>query len=97
MEKIQVTRNISENLDLRLLAEIVQILENKIQKKDKENLDKFQIFEVSENKLICRQEVPEEIEEYTLKNRFQKIKIWAVQGTDKIMGRYWTIMFPEDY
>ena len=97
MEKIQVTKNVYENLDLRIVAEIIHLLKRKIRKSSEENLDKFQVFEVENNKMIRRQEEPEEVEEHILNDKFRKINIWAVQGVDKSQGRYWTIMFPEDY
>ena len=55
------------------------------------------MFEVEENKMIRRQEEPEEMEVHTLNDNFRKMNIWAVQGSDESQGRYWTIMFPEDY
>lgn len=97
MENIYMTKNIYENLDLRLVAEIVYLLKKKIRKNDEESLDKFQIFEVEDNKIIRRQEVPEEMEEHVLNDKFRKMKIWAVQGIDEKIGKYWTLMFPEDY
>lgn len=96
MENIYLTRNIKENLDLRMLTKIIEILREKI-RTDK-NIDYFQIFEVTEDTLINKQEVPEEKEEYKLNFKIQsKEKIWAVQGIDEIVGKYWTIMYPEEY
>lgn len=96
MENIYLTRNIKENLDLRILTKIMEILREKI-RTDK-NIDYFQIFEVTEDTLINKQEVPEEKKEYKLNFKIQsKEKIWAVQGIDEIVGKYWTIMYPEEY
>lgn len=96
MENIYLTRNIKENLDLRILTKIMEILREKI-RTDK-NIDYFQIFEVTEDTLINKQEVPEEKKEYKLNFKIQsKEKIWAVQGIDKIVGKYWTIMYPDEY
>ncbi len=96
MENIYLTRNIKENLDLRMLTKIIEILREKI-RTDK-NIDYFQIFEVTEDTLINKQEVPEEKKEYKLNFKIQsKEKIWAVQGIDEIVGKYWTIMYPEEY
>ncbi|WP_302821705.1 DUF960 family protein [Fusobacterium ulcerans] len=96
MENIYLTRNIKENLDLRILKKIMEILREKI-RTDK-NIDYFQIFEVTEDTLINKQEVPEEKKEYKLNFKIQsKEKIWAVQGIDEIVGKYWTIMYPEEY
>ncbi|MEQ3306508.1 DUF960 family protein [Fusobacterium varium] len=96
MENIYLTRNIKENLDLRILTKIMEILREKI-RTDK-NIDYFQIFEVTEDTLINKQEVPEEKKEYKLNFKIQsKEKIWAVQGIDEIVGKYWTIMYPDEY
>lgn len=96
MENIYLTRNIKENLDLRILTKIMEILREKI-RTDK-NIDYFQIFEVTEDTLINKQEVPEEKKEYKLNFKIQsKEKIWAVQGIDEVVGKYWTIMYPEEY
>ncbi|MDH6458061.1 hypothetical protein M2102_001696 [Fusobacterium sp. PH5-7] len=96
MENIYLTRNIRENLDLRILSKIMEILREKI--KTNKNMDYFQIFEISEDTLINKQEVPEEKKEYKLNFKIQsKEKIWAVQGIDEIVGKYWTIMYPEEY
>ena len=97
MENIYMTKNVYENLDLRIIAEVIHLLKRKIRKSSEENLDKFQVFEVEENKMIRRQEEPEEVEEHILNDKFRKMNIWAVQGNDESQGRYWTIMFPEDY
>ncbi|WP_462424702.1 DUF960 family protein [Fusobacterium ulcerans] len=96
MENIYLTRNIKENLDLRILTKIMEILREKI--RTDQNIDYFQIFEVTEDTLINKQEVPEEKKEYKLNFKIQsKEKIWAVQGIDEIVGKYWTIMYPEEY
>lgn len=96
MENIYLTRNVRENLDLRILAKIMEILREKI-RTDK-NMDYFQIFEIFEDTLINKQEVPEEKKEYELNFKVQsKEKIWAVQGIDETVGKYWTIMYPEEY
>lgn len=96
MENIYLTRNVRENLDLRILAKIMEILRKKI-RTDK-NMDYFQIFEMTEDTLINKQEVPEEKKEYKLKFEVQsKEKIWAVQGIDETVGKYWTIMYPDEY
>ena len=97
MENIYMTKNVYENLDLRIVAEVIHLLKRKIRKSSEENLDKFQVFEVENNKMIRRQEEPEEVEEHILNDKFRKMNIWAVQGSDEFQGRYWTIMFPEDY
>lgn len=96
MENIYLTRNIRENLDLRILSKIMEILREKI-RRDR-NIDYFQIFEIFEDTLINKQEVPEEKREYKLKFKVQsKEKIWAVQGIDETVGKYWTIMYPDEY
>ena len=96
MENIYLTRNIKENLDLRILTKIMEILREKI--RTDQNIDYFQIFEVTEDTLINKQEVPEEKKEYKLNFKIQsKEKIWAVQGIDEIVGKYWTIMYPNEY
>lgn len=97
MESIYMTKNVYENLDLRIVAEVIHLLKKKIRKSDEENLDTFQVFEIENNKMVRKQEIPEEIEEHTLNDKFKKMKIWAVQGMDESQGKYWTIMFPEDY
>lgn len=97
MQNIYFTRNIYENLDLRLFAAIKELLKIKILKTKKEDLDKFQIFEVQDNQLIHRQEQPEYSEKYDLIGSFKNAKVWAVQGIDEKIGKYWTLMFPEDY
>ena len=51
-----MTKNVYENLDLRIVAEVIHLLKRKIRKSSEENLDKFQIFEVENNKMIRRQE-----------------------------------------
>lgn len=96
MENIYLTRNIRENLDLRILSKIMEILREKI--RTNKNMDYFQIFEMTEDTLINKHEVPEEKKEYKLNFKVQsKEKIWAVQGIDEIVGKYWTIMYPEEY
>ena len=96
MENIYLTRNIKENLDLRVLTKIMEILREKI--RTDQNIDYFQIFEVTEVTLINKQEVPEEKKEYKLNFKIQsKEKIWAVQGIDEAVGKYWTIMYPDEY
>lgn len=96
MENIYLTRNVKENLDLRILAKIIEILREKI--RINKNMDYFQIFEMSEDTLINKQEIPEEKKEYKLNFKVQnKEKIWAVQGIDETVGEYWTIMYPEEY
>ena len=96
MENIYLTRNVRENLDLRILAKIMEILREKI--RTNKNMDYFQIFEMSEDTLINKQEVPEEKKEYKLNFKVQsKEKIWVVQGIDETVGEYWTIMYPEEY
>ena len=57
MENIYMTKNVYENLDLRIVAEVIHLLKRKIRKSSEENLDKFQVFEVEENKMIRRQEL----------------------------------------
>lgn len=96
MENIYLTRNVRENLDLRILAKIMEILREKI--RTNKNMDYFQIFEMTEDTLINKQEVPEEKKEYKLNFKVQREeKIWAVQGIDETVGEYWTIMYPEEY
>lgn len=96
MENIYLTRNIKENLDLRILTKIMEILREKI--RTDQNIDYFQIFEVTEDTLINKQEVPEEKKEYKLNFKIQsKEKIWVVQGIDEAAGKYWTIMYPDEY
>ena len=96
MENICLTRNIRENLDLRILSKIMEILREKI--RTNKNMDYFQIFEMVEDILVNKQEVPEEMKEYKLNFKIQsKEKIWAVQGIDETVGKYWTIMYPEEY
>lgn len=96
MENIYLTRNIRENLDLRILSKIMEILREKI--RTNKNMDYFQIFEMVEDILVNKQEVPEEMKEYKLNFKIQsKEKIWAVQGIDETVGKYWTIMYPEEY
>ena len=83
MENIYMTKNVYENLDLRIVAEVIHLLKRKIRKSSEENLDKFQVFEVENNKMIRRQEEPEEMEEHILNDKFGRMNIWAVQGSDK--------------
>lgn len=97
MENIYMTKNIYENLDLRLLTSITALLNNKILKSEKKEMDYLQIFEIKDNKLIHRQEEPEQSEEYILKGKFNDIKIWAVQNIDLDERTYWTVMFPSEY
>lgn len=97
MENIYMTRNVYENLDLRLLMSIGTLLNNKILKSEKKDIDYLQIFEIKDNKLIHRQEEPKRSEEYILKGKFNNVKIWAVQNTDLYKNTYWTIMLPEEY
>ena len=97
MEKIYMTRNISENLDLRILTSVMALLNNKVLKTKKEDMDYLQIFEINNNKLIHSQEQPKQSKEYNLAGHFKDIKVWAVRGEDEKSGEYWTIMFPEDY
>ena len=41
MENIYMTKNVYENLDLRIVAEVIHLLKTKIRKSSEENLDKF--------------------------------------------------------
>ena len=61
MESIYMTKNVYENLDLRIVAEVIHLLKKKIRKSDEENLDTFQVFEIENNKMVRKQEIPEEI------------------------------------
>ena len=97
MENIYITKHIEENLDLRLLIIVSILLEQKISKLPKENIDYLQIFEVKNNKLLHRQEVPEQSEEYILQGNFKNTKIWAVRNEDINFNETWKIMFPEEY
>ena len=97
MENLHITKGIGENLDLRLLITVSILLEEKISKLPKEDIDYLQIFEVKNNKLLHRQEVPEQSEEYILQGNFKNIKIWAVRNEDINFNETWKIMFPEEY
>ena len=97
VNEIYLTKSIKERLDLRLLIGITKLLKNKILNCKEEDLDYLQIFEVKNNRLIHRQEEPEKSEEYILNGKFNNAKVLAVQGMDREIGKYWTIMFPEDY
>lgn len=97
MENLHITKGIVENLDLRLLITVSILLEQKTSKLPKEDIDYLQIFEIKNNKLLHRQEVPEQSEVYILKGNFENIKIWAVRNEDINFNETWKIMFPEEY
>lgn len=97
MENLHITKGIWENLDLRLLITVSILLEQKISKLTKEDIDYLQIFEIKNNKLVHRQEVPEQSEEYILKGNFKNTKIWVVRNEDINFNETWKIMFPEEY
>lgn len=93
MYSIYLTKKIEEKLNKYLLEKIISII-----RKKKEEADYLQIFEVSGKELINRQEEPKIVKKFKLPYVFkEKITIWAVRGQDHSVGKYWTIMFPEEY
>lgn len=76
---------------------VVSALRLKEEKEESQGLDYFQIFEFKGNKMINRQEEPQDKIEFELKYEMKECKVWAVLGTDEIFGEYWTIMFPSEY
>ncbi|WP_022820272.1 hypothetical protein [Fusobacterium russii] len=93
MYSIYLTRKVRERLNKYLLEKIISIVKTK-----KDEADYLQVFKVNGKELINFQEEPKLVKKFKLTCTFkEEITIWAVQGQDKIIGTYWTIMFPDEY
>lgn len=93
IKNIFITNKIYKNLDIRLLVIIISLLKNNKIK----NLDYLQIFEIKNNMLIHKQEVPSLLTTYNLEEKFDNIEIWAIQNRDISNKDYWTILYPNEY
>lgn len=93
IKNIFITNKIYKNLDIRLLVKIISLLKNNKIK----NLDYLQIFEIKNNMLIHKQEILSLLTTYNLEEKFDNMKIWAIQNKDISNKDYWTILYPDKY
>lgn len=93
IKNIFITNKIYKNLDIRLLIKFISLLKNT----EIENLDYLQIFEIKNNTLTHKQEVPFIFTEYSLEEKFDNMEIWAIQNKDILNKDYWTILYPDEY
>lgn len=94
---ILATKNINDNLDLRILLKIIELLKIKDLEKDTEKIDYLQVFEVKNNILVNKQEKPENRLEIQMNiNSKLELKIFAIRDIFKDK-KIWTIMFADEY
>lgn len=94
---ILATKNINDNLDLRILLKIIELLKIKDLEKDTEKIDYLQVFEVKNNILVNKQEKPENRLEIQMNINFKlELKIFAIRDIFKDK-KIWTIMFADEY
>lgn len=90
--KFYVTKEINESLDIRLVIQ-VQTLITTIQI---EEVDYLQIFEIEDDTLTHRQEIPEYKKEYRLNKSYKDEKLFCIR-TDEPEQSYWTLMYAREY
>lgn len=94
---IITTESIANELDLRILSKIIQLLKIKDLEKNYNEIDYLQVFEIKDNKIINTQEIPEAKVEIPLNiNITKSLKIFAIRDFFK-NKTIWTIMFSDEY
>ena len=77
MSEIVVTRGIREELDLRNLVVIAETIRNY---EEKEDFDEFQVFDIKDNYIINKQEIPEREKKISLSYTNKKSEtVWALK------------------
>lgn len=97
INNIITTTSIANELDLRILSKIIQLLKTKDLEKNYNEIDYLQVFEIKDNKIINTQEIPEAKVEIPLNMNITKsLKIFAIRDFFK-NKTIWTIMFSDEY
>lgn len=97
INNIITTTSIANELDLRILSKIIQLLKIKDLEKNYNEVDYLQVFEIKDNKIINTQEIPEAKVEIPLNMNITKsLKIFAIRDFFK-NKTIWTIMFSDEY
>lgn len=95
MSEILISKRIREELDLRNLVVIAETIRTY---EEKEDFDEFQIFNIKDNFIINKQEIPEREKKITLSYINEKDEtVWAIKSIDPIIGKHWTILYPKEY
>lgn len=95
MSEIVVTRGIREELDLRNLVVIAETIRTY---EEEEDFDEFQVFDIKDNYIINKQEIPEREKMISLSYTNKKSEtVWAIKGFDSMVGEHWTILYPSEY
>ena len=95
MSEIVVTRGIREELDLRNLVVIAETIRTY---EEEEDFDEFQVFDIKDNYIINKQEIPEREKKISLSYTNKKSEIvWAIKEFDPMVGEHWTILYPSEY
>ena len=91
MSEIVVTRGIREELDLRNLVVIAETIRTY---EEEEDFDEFQVFDIKDNYIINKQEIPEREKKISLSYTNKKSEtVWAIKGFDPMVGEHWTILY----
>lgn len=90
-QEFYMTKEISENLDKKLLMLIYKII-----LKMKGEVDYLQVFTVEGRKLTHTQEVPVYKKVYPLRRKHESCKIFAIR-TDEKARSYWTLLYAHEY
>ncbi len=90
-QEFYMTKEISENLDKKLL-----MLIHKIILKMKGEVDYLQVFKVEEGKLTHTQEVPVYRRIYPLSQKHESCTIFAIRTEEKDRS-YWTLLYAHEY
>lgn len=95
MSEIVVTRGIREELDLRNLVVIAETIRTY---EEEEDFDEFQVFDIKDNYIINKQEIPEREKKISLSYTNKKSEtVWAIKGFDPMVGEHCTILYPSEY
>ena len=95
MSEIVVTRGIREELDLRNLVVIAETIRTY---EEEEDFDEFQVFDIKDNYIINKQEIPEREKRISLSYTNKKSEtVWAIKGFDPMVGEHWTILYSSEY
>ena len=95
MSEILVSKGIREELDLRNLVVIAETIRTY---EEEEDFDEFQVFDIKDNYIINKQEIPEREKRISLSYTNKKSEtVWAIKGFDPMVGEHWTILYPSEY
>ena len=75
MSEIVVTRGIREELDLRNLVVIAETIRTY---EEEEDFDEFQVFDIKDNYIINKQEIPEREKMISLSYTNKKVKLYGL-------------------